>query len=224
MMIPAAAPPIARASKLGRLHAWVVNHDDSWLFIAPYIGLAVILSLMISLFWLIVVVAAHAALEWYVHWREHPSVVHTAGRVAWEIKLDLALILFALALAVYMDYVMGAAGLSAAARAGARGVQATGRMIAWQRGLRAVLLTLDDAAQVTRAAISSGQKAAAAAPAPEPPKHGWGGWVAPWTVGDCVSIGIGAVCLVALAVAPLMTGLGAPEIVAKLAAELHPWP
>jgi hypothetical protein len=135
--------------------------------------LAVILSLVISLFWLLVVVAVHAALEWYVHWREHPSVVHTGARVAWEIKLDLALVLFALALAVYMDYIMGAAGLSAAARAGARGVQATGRMIAWQRGLRAVLLTLDDAAQVTRAAISSGQKAAAAAPAPEPPKRGW---------------------------------------------------
>jgi hypothetical protein len=176
------------------------------------------------LFWLLVVVAAHAALEWYVHWREHPSVVHTGARVAWEIKLDLALILFALALAVYMDYIMGAAGLSAAARAGARGVQATGRMIAWQRGLRAVLLTLDDAAQVTRAAISSGQKAAAAVPALEPPKHGWGGWVAPWSLGDRVSIAIGAVCLIALAAAPAATGLSASEIVTKLAAELHPWP
>jgi hypothetical protein len=206
------------------LHAWVVKHDDSWLFIAPYIGLAVILSLTISLFWLLVVVAAHAALEWYVHWREHPSVVHTAARVAWEIKLDLALILFALALAVYMDYVMGAAGLSAAARAGARGVQATGRMIAWQRGLRAVLLTLDDAAQVTRAAISSRHKAAAAAPAPETPKRGWGGWAAPWTVGDWISIAIGVVCLIALAAAPAATGLAPPEILAKLAAELHPWP
>jgi hypothetical protein len=159
-----------------------------------------------------------------VHWREHPSVAHTAARVAWEIKLDLALILFALALAVYMDYIMGAAGLSAAARAGARGVQATGRMIAWQRGLRAVLLTLDDAAQVTRAAISSGQKAAAKAPVPEPPKRGWGGWVAPWTIGDCVSIAIGVVCLLALAAAPVATDLAPSEVLAKLAAELHPWP
>jgi hypothetical protein len=216
--------PFAAAPRSSVLHRWVLAHDDSWLFIAPYIGLAVLLSLMISLFWLLVVVGAHAALEWYVHWREHPSVPHTVARVAWEIKLDLALILFALALAVYMDYIMGAAGLSAAARAGARGVQATGRMIAWQRGLRAVLLTLDDAAQVTRAAISSGQKAAAAIPAPEVPKRGWGGWVAPWTVGDWVSIAIGVVCLVALAVAPLATGLAPAEVLAKLVAELHPWP
>jgi hypothetical protein len=216
--------PVAGAARPSGLHAWVLAHDDSWLFIAPYIGLAVILSLVISLFWLLVVVAAHAALEWYVHWREHPSVVHTAGRVAWEIKLDLALILFALALAVYMDYIMGAAGLSAAARAGARGVQATGRMIAWQRGLRAVLLTLDDAAQVTRAAISSGQKAAAAAPPPEIPKRGWGGWVAPWTLGDCVSIGIGVICIAALVLAPFMTGLTLQEVLAKLGTELHPWP
>ena len=214
----------ASVSRPSALHAWVLAHDDSWLFIAPYIGLAVILSLMISLFWLLVVVAAHAALEWYVHWREHPSVVHTAARVAWEIKLDLALVLFALALAIYMDYIMGAAGLSAAARAGARGVQATGRVIAWQRGLRAVLLTLDDAAQVTRAAISSGQKAVAAAPEPETPKRGWGGWAAPWTVGDCISIGIGVICLGALAAAPALTGLATPEILAKLATELHPWP
>jgi hypothetical protein len=123
-----------------------------------------------------------------------------------------------------MDYIMGAAGLSAAARAGARGVQATGRMIAWQRGLRAVLLTLDDAAQVTRAAISSGHKAAAATPAPEPPKKGWGGWVAPWTVGDWVSIAIGGVCIVALSIAPMVTGLAPSEVLAKLAVELHPWP
>ena len=216
--------PKAAAARPNPLLAWVLEHDDSWLFIAPYIGLAVILSLVISLFWLLVVVAVHAALEWYVHWREHPSVVHTGARVAWEIKLDLALVVFALALAGCGDYIMGAAGISAAARAGARGVQATGRMIAWQRGLRAVLLTLDDAAQVTRAAISSGQKAAAAAPPPEVPKRGWGGWVAPWTVGDCVSIAIGVVCLVALAIAPLTTGLTPSEVLAKLGAELHPWP
>jgi hypothetical protein len=214
----------AGSARPSALHAWVLAHDDSWLFIAPYIGLAVILSLVISLFWLLVVVAAHAALEWYVHWREHPSVVHTGARVAWEIKLDIALILFALALAVYMDYIMGAAGLSAAARAGARGVQATGRMIAWQRGLRAVLLTLDDAAQVTRAAISSGQKAAAAAPAPEVPKRDWGGWTAAWTIGDWISIAIGVICIGALAVAPVVTGLGLPEVLAKLGRELHPWP
>jgi hypothetical protein len=97
-------------------------------------------------------------------------------------------------------------------------------MIAWQRGLRAVLLTLDDAAQVTRAAISSGHKAAAAAPPPEVPKRGWGGWVAPWSIGDWISIAIGAICIGALALAPVVTGLSADEVLAKLGTELHPWP
>lgn len=92
------------------VHEWIVNHDDSWVFIVLYIGLAVTLSIAISLFWLVAVVAAHAALEWYVHWREHPSIVHTAARVAWEIKLDMSLVLFALALGVYKEFVMGIAG------------------------------------------------------------------------------------------------------------------
>ena len=212
--------PAMPATDRNALREWALNHDDSWLFIAPYIGLAVILSLTISLFWLVVVVGMHAALEWYVHWREHPSAAHTAARVAWEVKLDVALILFALALTVYMEIVMGVAGLSAAAR----GVQATGRIVAWQRGLRAMLLTLDDAAQVARAALSSGKKAAVKASAAPPSRSGWGGWTAPWTIGDRISLAIGGACLLALLVSPWLTGLAPADIAATLAAELHPWP
>ena len=47
-----------------RLRDWVLNHDDSWIFIILYVGLAVVLSLWISLFWLLVVVAGHFVLEW----------------------------------------------------------------------------------------------------------------------------------------------------------------
>lgn len=206
-------------SEGGALHRWILEHDDSWLFIASYIGLAVVLSLMISLFWLVVVVAAHAALEWYVHWREHPSVLHTAARVAWMVKLDVALILFALALGVYMEFVFGIAGLSAAAR----GVQATGRFIAWQRGLRAVLLTVDDAAQVARAAASVGGKHGQTAEEEEP-RSGWGGWTARWTFGDKFSLSFGATCLVLILLAPWLAGMEAGEVLAIIGTEMHPWP
>jgi hypothetical protein len=197
------------------LHVWVLNHDDSWLFIALYIGLAVVLSLAISLFWLVVVVAAHAALEWYVHWREHPSIVHTAARVAWEIKLDMALVVFALALGVYMEFVMGVAGLSAAAR----GAQATGRFVAWQRALRGILLTVDDAAQVARAASGRGS-----ADDVEVPKEGWGGWTSRWTFGDRFSLAFGVACLLLIVISPWLTGMGVTEVLDLLAAEMDPWP
>jgi hypothetical protein len=48
--------------------------------------------------------------------------------------------------------------------------------------------------------------------------------VAPWTLGDCVSIGIGVICIAALVLAPFMTGLTLQEVLAKLGTELHPWP
>mgnify|MGYP005845606461 CR=1 FL=1 len=46
-----------------RLHAWVVHHDDKWLFVIFYVSLAVILSIWISLFWLLAVVAVHFGFE-----------------------------------------------------------------------------------------------------------------------------------------------------------------
>ncbi len=54
-------PPIQIPA--GPLRRWLVMHDDQWTFIVPYIGLAVLLSALISLFWLVVVVAVHFALE-----------------------------------------------------------------------------------------------------------------------------------------------------------------
>jgi hypothetical protein len=203
------------------LRTWILNHDDSWLFIGLYVGLAVVLSIAISLFWLIVVVAAHAALEWYVHWREHPSPLHTAARVAWAIKLDISLILLALALTVYMEFVMGVAGLSAAAR----GVQASGRFIAWQRAVRGALLSLDDAAQLARAAAPGGRtRSGAPAQDHDTPSPGWGGWTDRWTLGDRCSLALGAASLLAVLVAPWVTGLSAAATLSAIGAELHPWP
>jgi hypothetical protein len=199
------------------VRAWVENHDDSWLFIALYVGLAVILSLAISLFWLIVVIGIHAALEWYVHWREHPSPVHTAARVAWEVKLDLGLILFALALTVYMELVMGLLGISAVAR----GAQASGRFLAWQKAVRGVLLTLDDVAQVARAAVPGRTGTTVD---DEPRKAMWGGWSAPWSIGDRLSLGLSIVSAVAMLMAPWVTGMSFSEVVGLLGEEMHPWP
>ncbi|MCG6118758.1 MAG: hypothetical protein MEQ07_11300 [Aquimonas sp.] len=76
----------------------MAEHDDRWLFTLAYVGLTVVLSLLISLFWLVAVVAAHAALEWYaLKHRGFPR--QRLGRTLWHLKLDVSLILFARALA-----------------------------------------------------------------------------------------------------------------------------
>jgi len=122
-----AANPAQMRSSLpqGPVRRWIVQHDDSWLFIVPYIGLAVVLSIAISLFWLVALVVAHFALEWVRQIYEAQNAGDQPGfgglllRVLWELKLDLALIVFALVLAVYMEMALGVVGLGAAGRSGA---------------------------------------------------------------------------------------------------------
>lgn len=51
------------ASLARRIYDWVIRHDDSWLFTVLHIGLAVVLSIWIGLFWLVAVVVVHFAFE-----------------------------------------------------------------------------------------------------------------------------------------------------------------
>lgn len=77
-----------------RLLHWVAEHDDSWLFIVLYVGLGLVLSMTISLFWLAVVVAAHGVIEWVAMGRQGIRD-HRLGRVLWHLKLDIGLTLVA---------------------------------------------------------------------------------------------------------------------------------
>lgn len=212
-----------------RLLQWIIDHDDSWLFIGSYVGLAVVLSIAISLFWLLVVVAIHGVFEWirqsYSPYRDRWSVV---ARVGWELKLDVALLFLALVLAVYMDVILGAAGLGSAARLG---IQAGARFTGWQNILRGVLLSVDDAAHVVRAIGRSSHGCVeqpdddTAVPAPVSIPRRWGGWQQPrWGVGDWVALALLAVCTVLILVGPWLSPHDSREILAVLAEELHPWP
>lgn len=212
-----------------RLLQWIVDHDDSWLFIGSYVGLAVVLSIAISLFWLLVVVAIHGLFEWirqsYSPYRDRWSVV---ARVAWELKLDVALLLLALVLAVYMEVILGAAGLGSAARLG---IQAGARFTGWQSILRGVLLSVDDAAHVVRAIGRStpagvGQaEGETAPPAPDSISRRWGGWSQPrWGAGDWLALALLAICTGLMLISPWLSPHDTREILSVLAEELHPWP
>lgn len=206
-----------------RILLWVAEHDDSWLFMVLYVGLALVLSMAISMFWLVAVVAAHGVLEWYALDRQGVRE-HRLGRVLWHLKLDIGLVLVALWLGLYLDTLFGLVGLGAAARAGA---QTAARVIAWQRTIRGVLMSVDEAAHVVKAvAVRNGGKRKAApemesAPhvADERPP-----WRQPWTRGDKFAVAFTTLWAVLIVTAPLFTDHTFGSALMVLAADLHPWP
>lgn len=197
---------------------WIIHHDDSWLFIGCYIGLAVVLSIVISLFWLVVVVGVHFAFEWVRQRTVARNIGGVLARALWELKLDIALVLFALALTAYMNVILGVAGLGGAARLG---IQAGARSAGWSRVLRGILISLDDAAQVARVAVTreAGSDDEPASPA--------AATVAPWrrwTLGDHIGIWLGVICLALIVIAPVLTDHDVASLLSALAADLHPFP
>lgn len=197
---------------------WLVAHDDRWGFTVTYITLAVVLSVTISLFWLVAVVALHGIIE---AWSLKRRGLHEdrLGRVLWHLKLDIALVLFALWLGLYMDVLFGLAGLSAAARTTA---QAGARFIAWKRAIRGVLLSLDDAAVVAKSVVGRGEsnhgRPEHESPSPIFP------WRGPWSMGDWISLTLAAVFLTLILLAPWLTRHDLGSMLAVMGRDLHPWP
>ncbi len=204
--------------RLARARRWLVDHDNRTTFTILYITLALVLSMAISMFWLVAVVTAHGIIE---YWSLGRSGVfdRRLGRTLWHIKLDIALVLAALWLGLYIDLLFGIAGLSAAARTGA---QATARFVAWQRTIRGVLLATDEAALAAKAALGGGRHGEArTAPIRKVPPRPWR---QRWGIGDWLTMGSIAVLLVLILAAPLITDHNVAEAIGILAEDLHPWP
>jgi hypothetical protein len=143
----------------GRFGEWVRNHDESWLFVAIYIGLAVGLSVFVSLFWLVVVGVFHLALEILRQAYFRETRTSTVLHALWEIKMDVGLILLALTLVLYLEVVLGLLGLQSAARAAA----ATRVAQAGARGGTRAAHAGSRAAQAGSRAAQAGSRAAQAA-------------------------------------------------------------
>jgi hypothetical protein len=216
------APAATDLTLRRRVLIWVADHDDSWVFMVLYVGLALVLSMWISMFWLVAVVGAHALLEWYALGRRGVRE-HRLGIVLWHLKLDVGLVLVALWLGLYLDTLFGLVGLGAAARAGA---QTAARVIAWQRTIRGVLMTVDEGAHVVKAVATRGAKrkpVPGGTPAAEvvddrPP------WQKPWTRSDKFAVAFTATWAVLILLAPVLTDHSVGSALATLAADLHPWP
>jgi len=222
------------------VHRYVIDHDNRWSFIVAYISLAVVLAIVLNLFWLSVVVAAHGVFEWVKHRQWVHDKVTLFAHVLWELKLDLGLILFGLAMEVYMEYVLGLAGLGAAARMGA---QTGGRFVVLQNVLRGTLLSVDDAAQVARMVAARRNRLADGDEAAEPTAEeaeaeeaaldaaeeaAEGGRLGPWTGtysrGDKASLIFGALCLLLILMGPVLTPHDMASVLETIGAQMHPIP
>lgn len=208
----------ASRRRLARGRRWLADHDNRVTFTILYITLALVLSMAISMFWLVAVVTAHGIIE---YWSLGRAGIRDRrlGRTLWHVKLDIALVLAALWLGLYIDLLFGVAGLSAAARTGA---QATARFVAWQRTIRGVLLTADEAALAAKAALG-GRKHGNEQAVPRytvPPRP----WRQRWGLGDRLIVGSIGLLLALILLAPVITDHSVYEALEILAEDLHPWP
>ena len=218
-----------------KIRRYILTHDDRWSFIIAYVGLAVTLAIVLNLFWLAVVVAGHGVFEWFKQGAMVQDNIAKFFRTLWELKFDIGLVLFGLALEVYIGVILGIAGLGATARAG---VEAGSRAAMWQSVLRGTLLSVDDAAQVVRMAGGAGDQdgtdgdldvldgPAGAETYPRPGPTDWKGRLGPWVddyvLGDWLSLGFGALCLLLIVIGPYVSPHDWASMMSALAEEMHP--
>lgn len=203
---------------------WIRDHDNRLSFVILYIGGAIALSIWLNLFWVIVLMLVHFVLE--IIRGRLLGARRPLAHALWEVKLDIALVLFALVVAVYSDHVLGLLGLGQAARAGqaTRGLQAAARFGVIERTLRIVVLTSDDVLRLAQAAFRfRSRSSAATSPAPaappavasSPARANIGG-------GDVASLAFGTLCLLLLVLAPHLTGTEPDAVISHLLHEISP--
>lgn len=211
---------------------WVTDHDERWSFILLYVGGAVALSVFANLFWVAALMVAHYLLEIWRH--VILGEKHAFIKALWHVKLDIALILFALVIALYSDTVMAALGIGQAARAGqaAKGAQLITRFAIIERGLRIFFLTIDD---ITRIALIlwknvTHRKSDAATQADlqaavsllEEEENTLHAKESRLSKGDIFSLGFGTVCVILILLAPALTSRSAEATMIAIVSELSP--
>lgn len=223
---------------------WIIHHDRSIAFALIYIAVTVVLSVMVSYFWLFAMVAIHFGLEWlkkgYIGYR--PGL-HRVAWSTWDVRFDIALSCMALALLTFTGVTAGAAGAHSLGRLGAIGArfsavtqgfgQIFGRMAAALRiiGVRIVDLFFSARVALFRKAdmsIAARREAAVSqldgrfVVKARAPRHF--PWHARPSLKDWLVLGVVVTNGGAVALAPLVTGLTYPELGTILSEGLHPWP
>lgn len=203
---------------------WIRDHDDRLSFVILYIGGAIALSIWLNLFWVVMLMLGHFGLE--IFRGRLLGVTRPLAHAVWEVKLDIALMLFALVVALYADHILGLLGLGQAARAGqaARGLQAATRFGIIERALRVAVLTSDDILRLVQAAIRfRGRNGGPAIPAAARHEAETMAATAPaLDTGDVLTLSFGALCLLLIALVPTLTGMPPAEVAQQILYEISP--
>ena len=207
---------------------WIKDHDDRWSFVILYVGGAVCLSVFMNLFWVVMLMTGNFFLKFYRNCLlAMPKPLLTS---LWQVKLDIALVIFALMIGLYAEHVFAALGLSQAARAGqaVRGLQMATRFGLIERGLKVFLMTIDDQARLVNAVVKarkkkkSGQIVVPEEALPEREEEDVSLPWKKWGKGDVFSVAFGAVCLCLILMAPVLTGHTYHGLSADIVSQLHP--
>jgi len=107
-----------------KIGSYIINHDEKLTFNIAYITLSIVLSLVFSLYWLIVIVMLHLFLDIYVSMRGGKHFFKAVLTGMWKMKLDFVLILFSIVVFIYLEAMIGALlGQGGKAIKGAQGVK-----------------------------------------------------------------------------------------------------
>jgi hypothetical protein len=218
-MMPASAAGSA-ASVAAPIGQWCSEHDERNSFVFIYITASVVLSLMAGLFWLVMLVGVHFGLELYRNRRLAPRT--RLAHATFGIKLDVTLVLLALALSLYMDLLFAVLGLRALPRAGAAVGRLGGRLPSVRRVIRAALLLTDEVVRVG-AYFAAARGISTAAPSEARVRRSGSPWTEHWSLGTRLVIGLGACALFLLLAGPWLSGNGVDGTLAILVHELSPF-
>lgn len=209
---------------------WVKEHDDRWSFILLYVGGSVILSVFLNLFWVIMLMGANLTLK--IARNLLIDLPMPLFHALWQIKLDLGLILLSLLFTIYVDQIFAALGLAQVSRAGqvARGAQLATRAGAIQRGIRILMMTMDDMTRIARILIKSlfggaGKPLTVTGHELEDTFAADAGDVAPWrnpAKGDVFSLCFAGICILMIALSPMLTHKTPSDIGTQLAVAVSP--
>lgn len=230
------AEPVAGRPAVGPVRRWIIHHDDSKVFLFGYVGLSVVLTLWVSLFWLIAMVGLHFALEWVKKRHDGTGGIwRTFTWVMWDIKLDALLIVVAMVLVVYSSVTIGAAGAGGLSRlslfgfrfsklgAGLRGVMplpfkdlvlAT-RIIGVRKIDRSEILRRRAELKVKGPSDRARARRIAACRYP---------WQAKWSMADRIGAAFFCINVLAILVGFYLAEETPMQVLAAVAEQLHPWP
>ncbi len=204
------------------IRRWIPGHDDSTAFLVGYVALSIVLTLAISLFWLVALVFVHFVFEAI---KKHHDGARGTPRIvawaAWDIKLDLLLLTIAFLLLVYTHVSFGIAGLGALT-GGTRSL----RLVSLKDLFLAVRIACVrklDRREIRRRRARAAEVPSERARAERIAAAGWP-WRADWTATDKLALFLIGANLAAIGLGFHLAEESPRAVLVLLGDALHPWP